>query len=563
MQTAFRIEPGPLQIPFAQASARLDQIGYAEALWSRRLDVWTSDRATQDKIANRLGWLGAIDFVMPHLPRLRSLADAIKSERFTDIVLLGMGGSSLAPEVLRQVLGVAPGFPRFRMLDSVDPDAVRGAMDHAATSLFVLASKSGSTIEPNVMTVDARRRLLEAGQTSWAQRFIAITDEGTALHERAMDEGFRDVFVNPADIGGRYSALSFFGMVPAALMGADVPRLLEQARAMEQACRIAAAQQNPGLALGALMAAGAKSGRDKLTLLLPERLASFGLWVEQLVAESTGKQGKGVVPITGEPADAPLGSDRVAVAIACGGDAPDATRIAAVRAAGVPFVELALPDVTAIGAEFLRWEVATAAAGVLMEINPFDEPNVQQAKDATRALLESYQRDGKLPIPGPHGAVSGARLTLSQSAQDHLAGAPAEAFLRVLQAGDYFGLLAYLPPEDPVFDGPLREFRAAVGSAARCATMFGYGPRYLHSTGQLHKGGANNGVFIVITADASHDLPIAGEPFSFGVLEMAQAVGDFQSLDRTGRRALHVHLPRRDVDLLTRVTARLLAAAAR
>src|SRR5688572_15825425 len=295
--TSFRIDPGPLGTSYEHACAQLDRTGFSDALWSRRLDVWTRDPATQEKIANRLGWLEAIDFVTPHLPRLRALADAIRSGQFTDIVLLGMGGSSLAPEVLRQVLGVAEGFPRFRMLDSVDPDAVRGAMERAATSLFVLASKSGSTIEPNVMASEARRRILAAGEPQWASRFIAVTDEDTALHRRATAEGFRDVFVNRADIGGRYSALSFFGMVPAALMGADVPRLLTNARAMELACRNPASRENPGLALGALMAAGAQTGRDKLTLLLPARLEALGLWVEQLVAESTGKHGKGVVPI--------------------------------------------------------------------------------------------------------------------------------------------------------------------------------------------------------------------------------------------------------------------------
>ena len=557
---SFRIAPGPLAVPFDQACARLDRIGFADALWSRRLDVWTPDSTTQENIGNRLGWLGAIDFVAPHLPRLKALAEAIRSGAFTDIVLLGMGGSSLAPEVLRQVLGVAAGFPRFRMLDSVDPDAVRTAFEHAGTSLFLLASKSGSTIEPNVMTAEAQRRLLAAGEPQWASRFIAITDDDTALHRRAVGERFRDVFVNPTDIGGRYSALSFFGMVPAALMGADVARLLDTARAMEQACRASVPRDNPGLALGALMAAGARTGRDKLTLLLPPRLEAFGLWVEQLVAESTGKRGKGVVPIAGENGGAPWGSDRMAVGVTCGGEAPDPTRLAAVRAANVPLVELDMPDREAIGAEFFRWEVATATAGMLMEINPFDEPNVQQAKDATRALLDSYQQSGRLPVPEAHGSLHRATLTLSHAAHDQLAGAPAEAFLRVLQARDYFGLLAYLPPEDPAFDPPLREFKSAVAARAGCATMFGYGPRYLHSTGQLHKGGANNGVFVVITAAASEDLPIPGEPFSFGVLEMAQAVGDFQSLDRTGRRALHVHLPRRDVDLLQQVLGALLRA---
>ena len=558
--TSFRIDPGPLAVGFQHACGHLDRVGFADALWGRRLDVWTRDSATQEKIANRLGWLGAIDFVTPHLPRLRALAEEVRSGSLSDIVLLGMGGSSLAPEVLRQVLGVGAGFPRFRMLDSVDPDAVRAALQHAATSLFVLASKSGTTIEPNVMASEARRRIVATGEPQWASRFIAITDEGTALHRRAVGEGFRDVFVNPTDIGGRYSALSFFGMVPAALIGADVPRLLHAAHAMEQACRTSIARENPGLALGALMAAGAQTGRDKLTLLLPPRLEAFGLWVEQLVAESTGKRGKGVVPIAGESGDPLPGSDRVAVWVTCGGESPEASRLAAVRAANIPLVELDMPDSEAIGAEFLRWEVATATAGMLMEINPFDEPNVQQAKDATRALLDSYQQSGRLPIPEAHGALHGARLTLSHAAHDQLNGAAAETFLRVLQPRDYFGVLAYLPPEDAVFDPPLREFRASVAAGAGCATMFGYGPRYLHSTGQLHKGGANNGVFVVITAAASEDLPIAGEPFSFGVLEMAQAVGDFQSLDQTGRRALHLHLPRRDVDLLRQVFDALLRA---
>ena len=558
--SSFRIDPGPLAAPFEQACAQLERIRFADALWSRRLDVWTSDPAIQQKIATRLGWLGAVDFVTPHLPRLRASAEAIRSESFSDVVLLGMGGSSLAPEVLRQVVGVSAGFPPFRMLDSVDPDAVRAAMERAATSLFVLASKSGSTIEPNVMAAEARRRIVAAGRPNWASRFIAITDEHTALHRRAIGEGFREVFVNPSDIGGRYSALSFFGMVPAALMGADLTQLLSAARAMELACRAPAARENPGLALGALMAAGAQAGRDKLTLLLPARLEALGLWVEQLVAESTGKHGKGVVPIAGETGSARLESDRVVVWVTCSGESPDAARLDAVRAAAVPVIEIDLEDVGAIGAEFLRWEVATAAAGVLMEINPFDEPNVQQAKDATRVLLDSYQQSGRLPVPEPHGALLGARLTLSLAAQEQLAGASADAFLRVLQPGDYFGLLAYLPPEHASFDRPLREFRSSVGGRTGCATMLGYGPRYLHSTGQLHKGGANNGVFVVITAAASEDLPIADERFSFGVLEMAQAVGDFQSLDREGRRALHVHLPHRDVGLLERVVSELLRA---
>ena len=544
---------------YEKMCARLDNAGFADALWARRLDAWTSDADTQGKISNRLGWLNAIDAVTPHRDRVRVLVDSLRQSSLTDVVLLGMGGSSLAPEVLRQVLGVAPGYPRFQMLDSVDPDAVRSAFERAKTSLFVLASKSGSTIEPNAMAAEARARVIASGEPHWSSRFVAITDDGTALHQRAVAERFREIFVNPSDIGGRYSALSLFGMVPAALMGADVDRILAQAREMEAACRATNVRANPGLALGAFMAAGASIGRDKLTLLLSPGLMPLALWIEQLVAESTGKQGKGIVPITdGFAPGAPLGSDRVLVAAYRAGG-PHARLLEPVRAPGVPLFEIEVPDDLAIGAEFLRWEVATATAGLLLGINPFDEPNVKQAKDATSALLDGYRTAGRLPAREPHGRIDGVTLTLSTSAEQELQGAGAEQFLSVLRPGDYFGLLPYLPPERDPFDSVLQEMRANIGAASGCATMFGYGPRYLHSTGQLHKGGPNTGVFIIVTAPADEDLPIPGEPYSFGVLEMAQALGDFESLDRTGRRALHVHLPRRDVGLLRRTLEKLVA----
>lgn len=550
--SALRLDAGSLAVPYQKACAQLDTLGFADALWSRRLDVWTSEAAVQALIANRLGWLGALDFIEPQLPRLRAFAETIRSGSFSHVVLLGMGGSSLAPEVLRQVLGVAPGCPQFRMLDSVDPDAVRDAFAHASTSFFILASKSGSTIEPNVMAAEAQR-LLAGVDGGWAQRFAAITDQDTALHRRAVAEGFCEIFVNPADIGGRYSALSFFGMVPAALMGADLEAIVRAAREMEHACRTPAAAENPGLALGAAMAAAASIGRDKLTFRLAPRLGSLGLWIEQLVAESTGKHGKGIVPITGEPPDAPHGDDRMVVSLSLAGEAPEHAPVDVARAPGTPAISIEMPGVTAIGAEFLRWEVATAAAGVLMGINPFDEPNVQQAKDATRALLDAYRTTKRLPVPEPHGSIEGVRLTLSQAALERLEGGPVEQFLSLAQPGDYVGILAYLPPDAEPFETALRDLRAAVASRTRCATMFGYGPRYLHSTGQLHKGGANNGVFVVITAPPATDLPVPGEPFSFGVLETAQAIGDFQSLDRTGRRALQIHLPSRSVEVLRRV----------
>jgi glucose-6-phosphate isomerase len=546
----FSIAPGPVSAAFAKACLRLEQRAFADALWNRRLDVWTDDAATQRLIGNRLGWLDALTFVTPHVERLTSVAQSARDDGFTDVVLLGMGGSSLAPEVLRQVLGVAPGFPRFRMLDSTDPAAVRTTMDKAATTLFVLASKSGSTIEPNSMAAEARRRVQEAG-LEWGSRVIAITDPDTLLHKRALAERFRDVFVNPADIGGRYSALSFFGMVPAALMGADLSAILQDARAMEAACRSTVVQANPGLALGAFMAAGALTSRDKLTLALPPALGSLGLWIEQLVAESTGKKGKGVVPIAGE-ATRHASEDRVLAIVRMSGDVP------ALPSPEIPEIAIEVPGTASIGAEFLRWEVATAAAGFLLDVNPFDEPNVTQAKDATRTILDLYTAQRRLSEPESHAAVDGARLTLSNAAEQQLGGEPAINFLKVLGRGDYLGILVYMPPDEPTWDAVWMAFRERVTAATQRATMFGYGPRYLHSTGQLHKGGANNGAFIVITADGAEDLAIPGEPYSFGVLEQAQAVGDFRSLEHASRRALLVHLPNRDLAFTQKLLEKLL-----
>ena len=553
--TTFAIEPGPITSAIEDAYARLGRLNFADALWRKQLDIWSADAAVQSLIAGRLGWLDALDFVTPQLARLRAFADTVRRDGFTHVVLLGMGGSSLAPEVLRQVLASPNSLPSFHVLDSVDPDAVRAASAHAATTLFIVASKSGSTIEPTTMAAEAKRCVLAAGRTQWASQFVAITDEGTVLHRSAVADGYREVFVNPSDIGGRYSALSFFGMVPAALLGLDLDRLLGGARAMESACRLTNPRENPGLALGAAMAAGFARGRDKMTLLVPKRLESFGLWVEQLVAESTGKHTKGIVPIAGESAQAAFGDDRVFVAVRVGDESPDPAVLDRAKASGAPLVTIQLPDVYALGGEFLRWEIATATAGLLMKINPFDEPNVKQAKDATSALLKVYEQRNRLPLPEPDAEVGGVRLTLSEAARAALNGAPATSFLRVIGRGDYFCLLAFLPPDDSRFDALLKEFRTRAGVRAQCATMFGYGPRYLHSTGQLHKGGANNGVFAVVIAEGDGDmlgdgLLIPDHPFSFSVLETAQAVGDFQSLDREQRRALLITLPSRDAESL-------------
>jgi len=555
LQESLQLTPGPLGDVITASVAAAERA--AGALWLREPSAWSDAAAVQKTISARLGWMSSPMLMADSIERLLGFAASVKEHAFTDVVLLGMGGSSLAPEVLRATLGVASGYPRFQVLDSTDPAAVRAAATPPGTTLYLVSSKSGTTIEPNSLAAHFRERLVsEVSDTSdaggWANHFVAITDEGTELAERARRERFRDVFINPSDIGGRYSALSFFGMVPAALMGLDVAAIVGWALAMLAAAEpgFGTALTNPATALGLAMGAGARAGRDKLTLLLPDRLAAFGLWVEQLIAESTGKNGTGVVPIAGEHPSNPAayGSDRLFVRV-------NAPKGALANSASV---DLQMPEPEAIGAEFVRWEVATAVAGALLGINPFDEPNVQQAKDATRTLLGQFQQTGNLPRPAAaHTIDGGIAIAASDMARKYLGQASADAILTLLRQGDYCALLAYLGP-DPALQDALQALRNAVADATGAATMFGYGPRYLHSTGQLHKGGPNTGVFALITATPREDVAIPGETFSFGTLELAQALGDFASLDATGRRAIHVHLPAPDAALIRKLSQMLL-----
>src|SRR5438876_4758485 len=534
-------------------------------LWQRDPSVWSGGAATQQKIAHRLGWLSSPALMADSLGRLQKFASSVKVDGFTDVVLLGMGGSSLAPEVLRAVFGAAPGWPRLHVLDSTDPSAVRAAATAPARTLYILSSKSGTTIEPNVLAVHFRRTLEEAGVRPPAGHFVAITDEGTDLARRARTEGFRDVFINPADIGGRYSALSFFGLVPAALMGLDIASLVGWGLAMlsDSESGDDKPATSPSAALGLAIAGAALAGRDKLTLVLPAALEPFGLWVEQLIAESTGKDGTGVVPIAGETLAEPstYGSDRFFVRVRLHGSYADTMRdadIGELKAADLPIAEIELAEPAALGAEFVRWEIATAVAGALLHINPFDEPNVQYAKDATRVLLDRYKLEHRLPVESPDRVVApDVAFTLTAPARRALEGRGPESILTLLRERDYLGLLAYLEPDQEIAD-ELSAFRHAIRERTGAATMVGYGPRYLHSTGQLHKGGPNTGVFVVITATPRSDIPIPGEAFSFGTLELAQALGDFRSLDAAGRRALHVHLPAPDRRLVHEIGEQLL-----
>jgi transaldolase/glucose-6-phosphate isomerase len=546
---------------------------YVKRLWAKQADLWSDDPAEQKKIASRLGWLESPELMSKNLPRLLRFAAAVRRDGLHHVVLLGMGGSSLAPEVMRAILGAdaARGAPTLQMLDSTDPAqvaAVAGRVPLGQT-LVVVASKSGTTIEPIVLSAHFRERLAAAGVGEPARHLVAITDEGTPLHELAQREKYREVFVNPADIGGRYSALSYFGLVPAALMGLDVSGLLAWGRGMALLCGpTSAIAQNPGVALGIVMGVAARNGRDKLTLITGPRLRPFGLWIEQLVAESTGKRGTGLVPIVGEPLGSAgvYGEDRLFVRLRVhGGDPEEHDRdgkVERLRASGIPIVTIRLRDASAIGAEFVRWEIATATAAAILDINPFDEPNVLQAKDATRALLGRYAAEGRLPEPAPHVTVDGVSLTFDQATWGKIgAGAPDARsalgrFLGLVERHDYVALLAYLPYE-PALAEPLAALRLALRDRTRAATTLGYGPRYLHSTGQLHKGGPNSGVFLVLTADPARDVPVPGERYSFGTLERAQALGDVQSLEAAGRRVVRIHVPAPTAEAVGRACALL------
>ncbi len=524
-----------------------DRANVIERIWNRDASLWKQEEAHQKIIRNSLGWLTVPGEMLGVANDLMSfVAELSSTGEFRQAMVCGMGGSSLCPEVLRQTFGKRDGFPELLVLDSTDADVIHNFKQEIDVSkcLFIIASKSGSTTEPIAFH---RYWYNEVAQTSSepGKSFVTITDPGSQMADTAKDEGFRRIFLNQPDIGGRYSALSYFGMVPAALMGLDVARLLGQTLVMSEACKAnVRVSQNPAAILGAAISECALAGRDKLTIVTDRELATLGLWIEQLIAESTGKEGKGVVPVVGESlGDAgSYSNDRVFVSISAGPlDDESKSRLEALAAAGHPIVYRSLGDSYDLGAEFFLWEMATAFAGWRLGINPFDQPNVQESKDATKALLEEYTREGKLQEQiaiahdGEIAVYADNKTTQSSiSALDAL-----RAHCELIKPGDYVALLAYVQ-ETPEIDSILNAIRANISAATGCATTIGYGPRFLHSTGQLHKGGPDTGVFIQITAPDAVDFPVPGSPYSFSVLKDAQALGDFQSLIAHGRRAIRV-----------------------
>lgn len=534
----------------AQAIAEAQDRDLVRRIWHKDATLWKAEDAHQKIIRNSLGWLSVPGKMAAVADELTAFAEQIRSAGFKHVMVCGMGGSSLCPEVLRQTFGVQEGYPELLVLDSTDPDVLAdfGKRIELERCLFAIASKSGTTTEPLVFYKywydEVRRRKSTPGDS-----FVAITDPGTRMVEMATADRFRHIFLNPPDIGGRYSALSYFGLVPAALMGLDVRRLLARAEAMVRACGAdVPAADHPGVVLGAIMGECAKAGRNKLTIATDSKIAALGLWIEQLVAESTGKEGQGIVPIQGEPLGAPnvYGADRLFVSIAIEqADEPAPQMFDALVKAGHPVVTRTFNDAYDLASEFFVWEFATAVAGWRLGINPFDQPNVQESKDATRELLDYFKSHGELedqePLIGDdtltvYGSERSAAGLLNNSIVAAL-----RAHLATVRADDYIALVVYVE-ETPEIEATLQAIRTRLRDSLHCATTTGYGPRFLHSTGQLHKGGPDTGVFIQITAPDHADLEIPEEPYTFSVLKQAQALGDFRSLSAHGRRAIRVDL---------------------
>jgi len=503
------------------AVAELDALHAVKRMWARDPTLWKPRPEDDVELSNRLGWLTLPDDFLHKAAELRQFAADCAKRGIRHAVVCGMGGSSLAPEVFRITFsGRARGLD-VHVLDFTDPGAV-AAVDAAIDpqhTLFVISSKSGGTIE--VMSFLAHFWELSGGR---GEQFCAITDPGTSLDRLSHERGFSNTFLNPTEIGGRYSALSYFGLVPAALIGLDLARLLEPAVRERAQCQHERTQDNSGAWLGAFFGALARAGRDKLTILTSPRLGSFGLWVEQLIAESTGKEGKGIVPVVGEPIGEPdaYGADRCFVVLRVDDDDnADLDRAVDKLRGAHPLVVRALPNIDALAAEMYCWEVATPLAGALLHINPFDQPNVQESKDNTARVLSSSESTP------PH--------TVSPD--------DAASFLSQARAGDYVSLQAYLTPT-PAIEAQLQRIRARVRDRQKVATTLGFGPRFLHSTGQLHKGGPPSGVFLQLTYEPTADVPIPGAAYSFGTLIAAQSLGDLQSLQSRGLRAARLHLGR-------------------
>ena len=513
--------PGNLKESYESVASGLRERGIVQRIWDRDPTVWASDPT---EIENRLGWL---DLPAQSPKAISSVKESVVNhleDGFQDVVLLGMGGSSLCPLVFSRILGSSDGYPRFHVLDSTSPSWVKRTSNSVTPkkSLFIVSSKSGGTIEVMSGFKFFWERVSKAVEKP-GNHFFAITDPETSLEALAKERGFAKIFTNPTDIGGRFSALSYFGMVPALLMGLETEEILGVAREMAEDCREADIEKNPGAQLGVFMAAAAAEGRDKLTILTSPGLGSLGLWIEQLIAESTGKEGKGILPVAEEPlvGVSRYERDRAFAAILTPDDLSLNETLEALKGAGHPVAVFELVEGLDLGAEFFRWEFATAVASHFLGIHPFNQPDVQAAKTASSAAIESYNTTGSLPSAEPSPSLP--------------------EILSDVQPGSYFAIMAYLDESAAVEDA-VNELRTAVLKKHGIATTFGYGPRFLHSTGQYHKGGPNTGLFLQLVREEDEPLPIPGEAYDYSILCQAQALGDHRALVENGRRVARVSL---------------------
>ncbi|HEX3231505.1 MAG TPA: bifunctional transaldolase/phosoglucose isomerase [Pyrinomonadaceae bacterium] len=521
-------------------------------LWQQDASIWT------DSDENKwLGWLNIAGEQQQTIRRFTNFAAEVRDAGFAHVLLLGMGGSSLCPEVISKSFGKTAGFPELHVLDSTDPAQVKSFENKIdlANTLFIVSSKSGTTLEPNIFKQYFFARTKDAvGEDQAGSRFVAITDPGSKLRQEAERDRFRKIFLGVPTIGGRYSALSDFGLVPAAAAGIDVAKFLERTNAMVNACGAdVSPKNNPGVILGAVLGTAHKQGRDKLTVVASPEIHDLGAWLEQLIAESTGKNGHGMIPVDRETTGRleVYGDDRVFVYLRSetAADAAQDTAIAELEATGHPVISISVANVYNLGQEFFRWEIATAVAGSIIGINPFDQPDVEASKTATRKLTEEYEQTGSLPAEAPFFETGGVKLFANEENTAALQGAVAKrsldgylkAHLNRLKERDYFALLAYVEMNDE-HEQSLQRVRTVVRDQKRVATCLGFGPRFLHSTGQAYKGGPNSGVFLQVTCDDAKDLPVPDQKYTFGIVKAAQARGDFEVLNERGRRALRVHL---------------------
>jgi transaldolase / glucose-6-phosphate isomerase len=554
-----QISSGDLNGEINATYTALDKKQTGKRLFAKDSSLWESDTATRKLIDNRLGWLSFPDSLKKDAEELMAFSQQIKQEGYKYAVLLGMGGSSLCSEVARETFGTSNGYLELLVLDNTSPEAIHDIEKHIdiEKTLFISASKSGATKETLSFSKYFYELLKVKLKDKTGNNFVAITDAGTPLVKMAQDYNYRKVFINPGDVGGRYSVLSDFGLLPMALMGIDISALLLNAKQLEDSCAPAiSTSANPGLSLGGLLGLAQQHGKDKVTFVLSQSIQAFGYWVEQLIAESTGKEGKGLIPVNGEQLGNPdvYGNDRIFVHIYLNSDDNIANikKLSTLEQAGNPIVRIELQDKMALGGEYYRWEVATAIAGMIIGINPFDEPNVAESKKNTKDLLEEWQKKGDFSKPTPvlsKGNISiySGTKTLELITKNNTSiESYVKAFTTLAQPGDYIALLPYFLKTN-TRNKVLEQWRQQLRDNYKVATTLLNGPRYLHSTGQLHKGGPATGLYIIITSDEGEQLSIPGEKYSFAVLNDAQALGDFRSLSDHGRRVIRINLGK-DVD---------------